>query len=367
MIRTLSLLILPLALASLAPPGAPAAQPSETNAFGALLSVPPAGERVVARGTGFEITRSQLDEEIARAQAQAVAQGRRIPSEVVPQLHRDTLEQLINVQLLEAKATAADKAAGKEQAQKRLTEAKAKAGSEEAFAGQLKRMGATADEVLAKWAEALTADAVLERELKIKVTDQDVRKEYDANTNQFQAPEKVRISHILIGTRDRASSAQLLPDEQAAKRKQAEALLKRARAGEDFAKLAHEYSDDLVSKDRGGEYTFAHGEMVPEVENAAFALKPNDISDIVVSAYGFHIIKLNERIPAHQIKFADAAGDIKAALIAQAIQQQFPDYIANLRKEAGVEILDAKLRPRTTMDPDSYIPPIRPVPRPQTP
>jgi peptidyl-prolyl cis-trans isomerase C len=367
MTRRLSLLILPLALASLTPPGAPAAQPAETNAFGALLSAPPAGDKVVARGTGFEITRSQLDKEIARAQAQAAAQGRTFPSEVVSQVHRDILEQLINVQLLEAKATAADKAAGKEQAQKRLAEAKAKSGSEAAFAGKLKRMGATTDEVLAKWTEALTANAVLERELKIKVTDQDVRKEYDTNTNQFQAPEKVRISHILVGTRDHTSGAQLLPDEQAAKRKQAEALLKRARAGEDFAKLAREYSDDLASKEGGGEYTFAHGEMFPEVENAAFALKPNEISDIVVSAYGFHIIKLNERIPAHQIKFADATADIRAALIAQAIQQRFPDYIAKLRKEGGVEILDAKLRPRETMDPDSYIPPIRPVPRSQTP
>ena len=140
-------------------------------------------------------------------------------------------------------------------------------------------------------------------------------------------------------------------------------MLKRARAGEDFAKLAEQYSDDIVSKDRGGEYTFTHGQMVPEVETAAFALKTNEISDIVVSAYGYHIIKLYEQIPAHYLKFAEAAPQIRIALTENAIQKQFPDYIAKLRKDAKVEILDPKLRPRTTMDPDSYIPPIRPVPR----
>jgi parvulin-like peptidyl-prolyl isomerase len=79
-------------------------------------------------------------------------------------------------------------------------------------------------------------------------------------------------------------------------RSKAEDVLKRARSGEDFAKLAKEFSTDPGSKDKGGDLGwFSHGQMVPEFEQAAFALKPGEISDIVESKFGYHIIKLEER------------------------------------------------------------------------
>ena len=129
------------------------------------------------------------------------------------------------------------------------------------------------------------------------------------------------------------------------KHKLAEDLLKRARAGEDFAKLAKEYSEDPGSKDNGGEYTFPRGKMVPEFESAAFSLKTNQVSDIVTSQYGYHIIKLLEKISAKKTDLnTNVVADIRNYLTQQEVQNKLPDYMVKLKKDANVEILDDKLK-----------------------
>src|ERR1035441_7982101 len=173
-----------------------------------------------------------------------------------------------------------------------------------------------------------------------------------------------RASHILLTTTDPKTNAELTEDQKSAKHKEMEGLLKRARAGEDFAKMAKEYSEDPGSKDKGGEYTFPRGQMVPEFEAAAFSLGTNQVSDIITTRFGYHIIKLLEKIPAKKIEYAKALTNIKDGLTQQALQKQFPDYIAKLKKDAGVEILDEKLKaqqlPEPPTTPDSQ-PPAKPT------
>src|SRR5262249_35491684 len=198
---------------------------------------------------------------------------------------------------------------------------KTRVGGEEALNRQLKAVGTTQDDLRNKMMDESTAQSVLERELNIKITDADVKKFYDDNPAKFEQPEMVRASHILIGIRD-ADGKELPEDKRAAKRKDAEAILKRARAGEDFAKLAKENSEDPGSTDKGGEYTFSRGQMAPEFEAAAFSLKTNEVSDIVTTQYGYHIIKLNEKIPAKKVELAKVSPNIKDYLAQEQMRKR---------------------------------------------
>jgi len=314
------------------------------------------GDSVVAKGKGFEIKRSQLDDEVIRLKALSAARNQPIPPDQAPLLEKQILEQLIQIQLLLGKATEADKAKGKELAQQRLDDAKKQLGSDEAFTRRLRSEGLTQDQLFAKWTEAGTAESVVKRDLKTTVTEDDAKKYYEDNPAKFEEPERVRAAHILISTKDPATGSDLPDDKKAAKRKQMEELLKRAKTGQDFAKMAQENSEDPGSKDKGGEYTFPRGQMVPEFESAAFSLNTNQVSDIITTSYGYHIIKLYEKLPAKKEQLAGldtktifhkpdgGVISIKDILTDQSMQKQFPDYMRSLRKEANVEILDDKLK-----------------------
>jgi len=119
--------------------------------------------------------------------------------------------------------------------------------------------------------------------------------------------DKVRARHILIKTVDDKDQP-VSTEAYAAARKKIEGILKRVNDGEDFTELATEFSEDPGSADTGGEYTFSRGEMVPEFEAGAYGLEIGGISDVIETQYGFHIIKLEERIPAtdEEIKKAKA-------------------------------------------------------------
>jgi parvulin-like peptidyl-prolyl isomerase len=316
-------------------PGQPVSKPSEVSP-----------DTVVAKGKGVEVKRSQLDEAVQSFKANAAAKGKEIPPEQTAMIETALLDRLIQAQILISRATDADKAKAKEEAIESLKEVKTNAPSEEMFNAQLKAMGTTEEQLVKTIAEQGTAEAVVLRELKINITDADVKKFYDDTNNaaKFEQPEMVRASHILLMTQDPKTNQELPQAEKDAKRKTMEGLLKRAKAGEDFAKLAREYSEDPGSKDKGGEYTFPRGQMETNFESAAFALKPNEISGIITTRYGYHIIKLSEHIPAQKVAFDKVAPRIKNHLTQQKVAELAPDFLAKIRKEAEVEILDENLK-----------------------
>lgn len=308
------------------------------------------GDPVLAQGKGVTIKRSELDAAVMGIKSSGMARGQQYTPEQSLMLERQVLDRLVQIQLLLAKATDADKAKGKETSDKRFEAILKRAGSEEKLVLQLKSVGLTAQELRKKMAEEATAEFVVLRELKIDPSDADAKKYYDEFPARFEQAEMVRASHILVGTIDPETRAPLSEEKKAAKRKLADDLLKRAKAGEDFAKLAKEYSEDPGSRDNGGEYKFPRGQMVPEFESTAFGLAPNQISEIVTTQFGYHIIKLSEKYPARKLTLEESIegvkiiDQVKDILKRQQLEKALPDFIEKITAEAKVEILDAKLK-----------------------
>ncbi len=155
---------------------------------------------------------------------------------------------------------------------------------------------------------------------KIEISESDIKAEFEKNKEQLN---KVTVKHVLVLTNDSETQEPLPEDKVAEKKLLAEEILKKAKAGEDFEALVKQYSEDPGSKDEGGEYTFAKGEMVPEFEEWAFNAKDGDM-DIVKTAYGFHVMKF--------IKHVEASYDVEKDSIKQNIQQeQFANNMDDLK------------------------------------
>jgi peptidyl-prolyl cis-trans isomerase D len=158
---------------------------------------------------------------------------------------------------------------------------------------------------------------------RVNVTPQEIESYYNSNTQQFQTPEQVRASHILLKTEGK---------DEAAVRKQAEDILKQAKAsGADFAALAKKYSEDDGSKANGGDLDyFSKGRMVPEFEQAAFSMQPGQISDLVKSQFGFHIIKVVDKKAASTRTLDEVRAQIQTTLTTQRVDQQIAERTRDL-------------------------------------
>jgi len=157
---------------------------------------------------------------------------------------------------------------------------------------------------------------------KVVVPPADIEREYNNNSEQYTTPEQVRASHILLKTEGK--------DDAAVKAK-AEELLKQARGGADFAELAKKNSEDEGSAKNGGDLDyFGKGRMVPEFDAAVFAMQPGQISDLVKTQYGYHIIKLVDKKAATTRPLAE-------------VRQQLADQLAYQRAQAQAADLAQKL------------------------
>jgi peptidyl-prolyl cis-trans isomerase C len=167
-------------------------------------------------------------------------------------------------------------------------------------------------------------------------SEQEVRLFYDNNSERFQQPERVRASHILLTVnKDETDAAR------AQKKAEAQRILGELKKGADFAEAARKYSG-CPSKEQGGDLGyFERGRMVPEFEAAAFGLKTGQLSGIVETQFGYHIIKVTDHSKASTVPFDQAKQNIEQYLAQQKKQQSLTAYFDSLRSASKLEYIDS--------------------------
>jgi peptidyl-prolyl cis-trans isomerase C len=178
----------------------------------------------------------------------------------------------------------------------------------------------------------LMMDALVEAEMKDTVGTDDAKKFYDENPGQFERPEQVQASHILVKVEAGATE-----DAKAEAKKEAEEILKKVKAGGDFAALAKEHSDCPSSAQGGDLGLFGRGQMVKEFEETAFGMKPGDISGLVETQFGYHIIKVTDKKEAGKIAFDEVKDDLEKYLTQRKQQEFLQEYREKMKSEAKIE------------------------------
>jgi parvulin-like peptidyl-prolyl isomerase len=288
----------------------------------------------VAVVEGSEIKKAELELAFNNLLAARKMTADAIPADQRLQGYHMVLDEIIIDKLLLKRA--ADVKVSDDDVKAQWERIKGNFGSEEELKKQVEAAGETIEKVKQGLHDRLAEEHWIDDQIKdkVNVSDADVEDFYKKNPEQFKQPEQVRASHILVSVDKDAK-----PEVVAEKQKAAQAIADRVKKGEDFGKLAQELSEDPSAKKNGGDLDFfTQDRMVPEFSKAAFAMKKGDISDPVRSEFGFHVIKVTDRKDAETVTLEKAKPQLLAYLKNQKKQAEIEKVVQDVRAKADVKI-----------------------------
>ena len=297
-------------------------------------------DSVVARGKGFEISQSELDKAVITTKANRVSQGNPIPPAFNDEVEAQILDKLITTKILLQKANKDQRRRGENNAEQFLKDLIRQHPSEDVFKRQLLATGMDLEYFKTQIKEQAIVKEVIDTDLKAGyiVPDEKARTFYQDNKDRFAIPERARLQNIFIPILSLPSGTPLPLEEQSKRLTQAKEAQKKAASGQDFTSLVETYSQDALTKEQKGEVTIARGTNDPTLEGAIFNLKKDQISDVIRTQTGYHIVKILEITPEEYQPFEEVSDRIKAQLEAEYVQQLLPDYLTKLKKAASIEI-----------------------------
>lgn len=312
--------------AAQAAPATPAPEPAKP--------VPAVLPEIVARVNGEAINKVELENAVKGLEGRA---GGPVPADQRDRVFRGVLNDMISYRLLVQEVKARKIAVPETEIDAQIAQIRGQFQTEDQFTKALAAQKMTLEAVRNDARSELGVEKLVESEIaaNIAVKPEAVADFYQKNQDKFQQGARVRASHILIPVQENADAA----TKQTAKAK-AEALLKELKAGKDFAATAKENSQDPGSAPNGGDLGFfEQGQMVPPFEQAAFALKPGEMSELVESPFGFHIIKVAEKQGARVVPLEEAKAQIEQYLTGQNRQAQTEAFVNSLKAKAKIDIL----------------------------
>lgn len=311
---------------------APAGTPSEPVA----QAQPAAPKGPVARVNGFDIDGSAFQGEVDK-----ITQGgaRNIPDDRMAKIRENVLNRLIEEEILrqEFKKQAID--VSDTEIGVEFDKYKARFKTDEQFQNYLTHGKTTIDEIKARVKDTLSLTKLLTKLGKLDVGEEEVKKAYDTGIKMYTEPEQVHALHVLVKVTESAPAA----DVETAKKKAMDALAKISK-GDDFGAVAKEYSDDAMSKEKGGDLGFFRkGIMVPKFEEAAFSMKPGEYSkEPVRSPFGFHVIKVVEHKAERVKPFDEVKDQIVESLKNRNMFKARRELVDQLKAAAKIEKLIEK-------------------------
>lgn len=289
---------------------------------------------VLARVNGAEIKAIELQR--AKKVIMSGQPGMQIPPERQKEFEQQSLSQLISAELLYQAGQKLVVRDIDKKIEDRIAQSKGRFSNADDFAKAIKALDMDEAELREYTRKDMIIANFIEQTIapKITVSEEESKKFYDQNLEKFKRDEAVRASHILCGVDSEATA-----EEKKKAREKAEKLRKELANGADFAKLARENSTCPSSQQGGDLGYFSKGQMVPSFEQAAFALKPGEMSDIVETRFGYHIIKTTDKKEAETVPFKEARPRIEEYLKGQKVTADVNAYLAEARKNGKIELL----------------------------
>jgi len=290
----------------------------------------------VAMVNGVAITRELYGIQVGQMKQQAARQGRQLDSAMLETIQKDALDSLINEELLFKESQKSGIQIEKSAVEGQIDQFKKQFPTEAAFQEQLKEGGLTETMLRSHIEKGMAIRRLVQERIvdSIVIAEAESRNFYDAHPEYFQEPETVKASHILVKVAEGADAAQKTAADQ-----KIELIQQKLKNGEDFTALARQFSEG-PSRSNGGDLGyFRRGQMVGPFEQAAFAMQPGQISDKVVTQFGYHLIKVTDKKAAGIVSYTEAREKIDGHLKRVKADQEVKSYIRSLRDAADIQLL----------------------------
>lgn len=301
---------------------------------GASESVGKPEDVVVAEVNGVKLTERDLTDVFREMIPQTSYHGT-ISAEKIEAVKQEALDELIKRELYYQEAKRQKLKVDSAKVKERYAGIENRFRNKEEFKKALEAEGLTEKELKASIEKLLLVNRLYDEEVvkKAAVSESFLRDYYKKNQDNFMRPESIHLRHIIIKVSEGAT-----PKEREEMKARAEEVARKAKAGEDFAQLAWDYSMDQYAV-KGGDIGFIHkGRLTPEVEKAAFSLKPGEVSDVIQTKYGYHIIKVEEKIPSTKLTFDEAKGNLKKELEEKNTKELYESLNARLKAAAVIKV-----------------------------